>query len=124
MVPDSPKPSTELLYMAAIYRRRQYHDLAIKLLNELIEFEERSGIPDKTCLSLGLYNLAEVYSDQGNDFKARPLYARAAELWHSQWGRDPLSILWYSESLQGLQVETERLTELARDHEQKRKHAA
>src|SRR5262249_23616292 len=44
---------------------------------------EKSAQSDPLELAYCLYNLAELYSDQLQFDKARPLYNRAVEIWHS-----------------------------------------
>jgi hypothetical protein len=117
-MPEHLEPLTELLYMAFVYRKRHYDSLAIKLLTQLIRFEETSIRPDRARLALGLYNLAEIISDQGNYDGSHSLFDRAAELWHDACMSAPLNVLWYIEALQGLQAETDRLTKLAENREQ------
>jgi len=53
----------ELLHMVSIYRRRGFPDLAIKLLQEIVDLEEQSAHPNQRILALARYNLAELYAD-------------------------------------------------------------
>jgi|SRR6516162_6487352 tetratricopeptide (TPR) repeat protein len=106
-------PPIEILYMASIYRSHYIYDLAIKMLRELIEMNAKSSAPDYTWVAIAQYNLAEVYSDQGNFILAKEMYKQAAESWCKVRPRSPDSMMWYSAALLGLQKHTDRLIEEA-----------
>ena len=116
-------PGIEILYMASIYRSHYMYDLAIKMLRELIELNEKSSTPDLTWVAIAQYNLAEVYSDEGNFILSRELYRRAVENWCKARPKSPESIMWYSSTLVGLQQHTEKLIGEARSSREQRRTA-
>ena len=76
MGPD-PQAMAEILRMASIYKERQYFDLAIRMLTEAIS----TARADYDSVAVLFYNLAEVYSDEGNYFASRIFYKKAATFW-------------------------------------------
>src|SRR5437870_169743 len=94
-----PRAMAEILRMASIYRKRNYHDLAIRLLKGAID----TSYADEESLAMLTFELAEAYSDEGNFFAARQLYRKAVNVWervHPESSQHPLS---YAEILVTLQ---------------------
>jgi tetratricopeptide (TPR) repeat protein len=102
-------PLTEILCMASVYRAHRMYDFAIKMIRELIELNHKSLDTDRAWLALAQYNLAEIYSDQGNYILAKALYVQAAENWEGVCPKDPANLMWYSKALLSLQNQTDRL---------------
>lgn len=71
-----------LLHIAAVYRRRRQFDLAEAIYETVLKMQsQRPEAENQIDRALTLYCLAELYSDQENYDKARPLYVQAIKIW-------------------------------------------
>lgn len=117
----------ELLALVCFYRRHHQQDVAIQLLTDIVHLDNSMERTERERLrAVVLYNLAELYSESPNcALIAQELYQEAASIWNDIQPGNPLSMLWFSDALQKLQEETDRLILLGhRQQEEEIRHDA
>lgn len=121
---DENRFLAEVVSMARIYVRHGRFDLARKLLRDFILMEEKLATPRAYVLAIALYNLGEVYSDHGNYLIASDLQHQAAQQWESRFPEKSVDLLWYSNTLQDLEHETDRLLHEHQERQNKQSEIA